>query len=516
LWTLEGLGALRPEAIERAMADPVAGVREHAVRLAELHLERAPGLLAALLRLAGDEDPKVRFQLLLTLGDVTNPEAAAVRSSLLFEDVEDGWMQIAALSARRLDPTDLFARAVERLGAEETPGRRALFTRLGSMAGAAEEPHTLRTVVGSATRSAAPAAAWWRAATLEGLAEGIRVERRAGADLDPERLEIAGLLARDEPPPVRRAAVGFLESVGLPPGEAAASLIDAARRAAADPSAATDQRVDAIRLLALHDVRAHRVLLRDVLGRPEPAPVHIAALRALAQPKGEDAAATFVELWDRWTPAVRAEAVQALVREPGRMRVLLDALAAGTVRISEIDWPLRVRMMMAEDDELRARARTLFTASADAAREAVARYRDATTMPGNAVRGREVFGQACSICHQYRGEDGVRFGPDLGEVRGRLPQALLTDILHPNASIADGYELWVVELTDGTITSGIVGSETPTSVTLRQQGGGEVTLPRERIASMRIAPMSAMPEGLESSIDMQQMADLIAFIRGGI
>jgi hypothetical protein len=32
---------------------------------------------------------------------------------------------------------------------------------------------------------------------------------------------------------------------------------------------------------------------------------------------------------------------------------------------------------------------------------------------------------------------------------------------------------------------------------------------------MRIARMSAMPDGLEAQIDVQEMADLIAFIRGG-
>ena len=32
---------------------------------------------------------------------------------------------------------------------------------------------------------------------------------------------------------------------------------------------------------------------------------------------------------------------------------------------------------------------------------------------------------------------------------------------------------------------------------------------------MRIAPVSAMPEELAGSLDIQAMADLIAFIKGG-
>jgi putative heme-binding domain-containing protein len=93
--------------------------------------------------------------------------------------------------------------------------------------------------------------------------------------------------------------------------------------------------------------------------------------------------------------------------------------------------------------------------------------------------------------------------------------ALVTDILYPSHAIADGYELWLVQLVDGTAIAGIIASETPTSVTFRLPGGNETTVGRAQITSMRIADVSAMPEGLEAHIDVQQMADLIAFIRGG-
>jgi putative heme-binding domain-containing protein len=93
--------------------------------------------------------------------------------------------------------------------------------------------------------------------------------------------------------------------------------------------------------------------------------------------------------------------------------------------------------------------------------------------------------------------------------------ALLTDILQPNHSIADGYELWLVQLTDGTAIGGVIGAESPTSVTFRFPAGSETTVARAQIASMRIADVSAMPEALDAQIDVQQMADLIAFIKGG-
>src|SRR5690606_26805633 len=92
----------------------------------------APGLAAPLLGMTDDPEPKVAFQLLLTLGELRTPEAAAARERLLFQTLEDGGMQVAALSAAGLDAPALFGAAVDRLGARETPGATM---RLGRVAG---------------------------------------------------------------------------------------------------------------------------------------------------------------------------------------------------------------------------------------------------------------------------------------------------------------------------------------------------------------------------------------------
>jgi putative heme-binding domain-containing protein len=515
LWTSEGLGVLAEGTLRRALADPEPGVRENAIRIAEGRLKNGPGLSAALLDLAKDPDPKVTFQLLLTLGDLDSQRARTVRTTMLFEHVEDEWMQIAALSAKSWNLVSLLRASVSRLGTRETPGSRTLFSRLGTMSAAADDLMAAREVVRLAATAKDESADWWRAALVDGLAGGLRGERRRSTELDPARASAALLVERSRPA-IRRAALHLLEVIGLPSGTTAADLEDRARRVVEDASTADPEAtVDAIKVLALRGVDRHQTLLTSVLQRPEPAQVQIAALRALSEPKGPQIVTGFIDLWDRWTPAVRGEAVRALVREPDRIRVLLDAVEAKRVRTSEIEWPLRVRMMMVDDETLRARARTTFGPSASSTPAAIERYRAAAAASGSVDGGRAVFARACASCHQYRGENGFRFGPDLGEVRGRLPMDLLADILLPNRSIADGYELYSVELTDGSTASGVIGAETPTSVSLRLPGGSETTIARSRISSMRIAPVSAMPEGLAESIDVQDMANLIAFIKGG-
>ena len=68
LWTLEGLEKLETAHIERALEDAEPGVRENGIILAESRLSDSPRLAAKLLGMANDPDPRVRFQLLSTLG----------------------------------------------------------------------------------------------------------------------------------------------------------------------------------------------------------------------------------------------------------------------------------------------------------------------------------------------------------------------------------------------------------------------------------------------------------------
>lgn len=514
LWTLEGMNAARGDTVVAALRDSVAGVRENAIRIAEHHLDQAP-VRDRLLQMGNDSDPKVRYQLLLTLGDVNDARAEALRTHLLVDNVEDPWMQVAALSAPKTNGVALFDMAKTRLVDRETPGRRALFTRIAALVARGSDDAGARELVRQVTAAAAAAGDWWRAATLQGLAEGLRGDSRRRGALESERSQIAALALRGTSGSIRQAARQVLDAIGAD-GAIDPSLASEAERIATDRRGEADTRADAIAVLALHDGAAYTTVFRQLLGAGEPTPVQAAAVRALAAVKDPRVAADFIGAWERWTPAVRDEAVRALVRDPARVAALLDAVSAGRIRVSEIDRPMRIRLMMLDDEALRNRARSLFNVAAGSPKAAVERYQAALSRIGDGQRGREVFSRTCAVCHQYRGAGGAKFGPDLGEVRSHTPQSLLVDILDPNHAIADGYELWVVKLTDGGSLTGIVGSETPASMTFRLPGGGETAVPRARIDAMHIADTSAMPEGLDGQIDVQQMADLIAFLRGGM
>ena len=62
------------------------------------------------------------------------------------------------------------------------------------------------------------------------------------------------------------------------------------------------------------------------------------------------------------------------------------------------------------------------------------------------------------------------------------------------------------------VLAGMIGSETANDVTIRQIDGTSVDVRREDIKSLKSLGMSFMPEGLEFTLDVPKMADLLAYL----
>ncbi len=163
------------------------------------------------------------------------------------------------------------------------------------------------------------------------------------------------------------------------------------------------------------------------------------------------------------------------------------------------------------NENLRNRSRAIFTANNE--RQVNIAYQPALRMKGDAVKGKAVYQQNCAICHQIRGEMGVSIGPDLGTIHNWSPEAIMANTLASNLSISSGYELWSVEMTNGETLQGIIASETPVAITVRNYGSLDKTINRKDIKSLKAFNMSIMPTGLDAQISQAEMPDLLAFLK---
>jgi putative membrane-bound dehydrogenase-like protein len=135
---------------------------------------------------------------------------------------------------------------------------------------------------------------------------------------------------------------------------------------------------------------------------------------------------------------------------------------------------------------------------------------------GDVRRGHAVFHSAkatCSACHQM-GHAGGRVGPDLSRIgEARTERDLLESILYPSLSFVRSYEPVLIISTDGRTINGTVLDETESEYVLATGVDQQLRLRREDVEEMEPSTVSIMPGGLDGQLSVQELADLVAFLK---
>jgi len=512
LWTLQGMNKLTPDIIEQALQDTVAGIRENAIKLAELHLKTDPGLTSALLKLADDADPKVRYQLLLTLGDESTPQVNEVRQHLLFKDIKEKWVQIAALSASSSQADGLLEAVLSKFK-PDVPAYASLVQRLGAIIGASHDTKTIENYLQRSLNVTSEVLNRWQGPLINGIAIGLRSRKVLPPGIKSEQNMLVKASLGNSSLPIGEGALKILQAIGLSENEQTRAAMQKAGKIAENEKLRAEERTIAINFLTLKTPESYTSLLKGLLAPQQPLQVQLAALHSLNTIPGLAECRYVLGHWSTLSPKLRNEAVALFIPDPEKTRLLLDAIESNNVKRSDLTWPQSVRLMAYGDKEIKARARTLLSKEEDNRKEVIQKYKEALTLNGNSERGKVVFQKNCAICHQVRGKMGRAFGPDLGTVQAWDPETIMVNILDPNKSISHGYDTWIVQLNNGNSVQGIISTETPSAITLKDTNGQETTISREDIKSLQALGTSAMPIGLEGQINKQQMADLISFLK---
>jgi putative membrane-bound dehydrogenase-like protein len=500
LWALEGIGGLEPELVMPALRDTEPRVREHALRLAEKFLPEKKALVDCVLALRHDPDARVRFQLALTLGKINDLRALDSLASLVTGGgASDHWLSIAIFSAAADRPFPLFQRLPVHDRSWQDP---AFLSQLAALIGARRDARELAAFISALPRLEQPAAG------LNGLARGLKLNASQSIEA-----------------PEAEAALGRVMSGGDQQIQIAAWTV--ARyfdlhllwpRAASEAKQSNDLppvRAAAIRALQGARFTAAQPVLRSVLdSNPQPE-VQRAAVEALASFHDDAAGAALLSYWRTYQPPARSAALESLLNSRDRAPLLLDDIERREIPAASLDVAARNRLLEYPDQKIAARAKQLLqTAGSDRAK-VVASYHDVLNLAGDPARGRQTLEKNCGRCH-LAGRGHAQVGPDLSGVNNKTKEELLTSILNPSAAIDPRFINYIVTTKDGRIHDGVIGNETPGMITLRNgsEDGDDVIL-RTNILEMRASAVSLMPEDLEESMSKQDLADVIAYLRGG-
>lgn len=490
LWALRGLGALGDEQIQLGLRDEDPSVRAQAIVLASDRMTDSPSFRKAITALASDDFPQVRFQSALALAPVEDADEVAALRNIVLADPRDVWSRRAVAIASGQRSLELLEGIISQLP-------------WGGRAAKPDEIDLIREFVTLATASTAENSESRVLAAILDLPSNEEADRlrqialQAFAEALPRRRTSLAAVLKNTVEPKRLEAVNAIFA-------RAASI---AQDAAQDPG----DRVEAVKLWA-SDADSRDALVAMALTEP----VQAVRVQAITQLSRFADPLPWTELLAKFaghSPTIRRAVIDAALANETRTTMLLDAIEAGNIKVAELE-PAQVnRLVKHRNTQLSARAGELLAAAIPEDRKKVlADYQVVLKMEADPKRGEPIFKKNCATCHRV-GDIGVNVAPDISDSRTKQPEQILTDVLQPNRAIDNNYISYSVITVDGQSLTGIIASDTATSITLRQPEGKSVTLLRSEIEEMRSNGISLMPEGLEKNIPPQDMADLIAFIK---
>jgi putative heme-binding domain-containing protein len=483
LYALAGMKVLTDDVVLAGLNDTDPHVREHAVRNAEALVEGSAVVRNKLVGMVGDENLRVRYQLAFTLGEFNGPRRNAALASLAKQSGEDGAMQLAIRSSLG----EGAGAVLEELAADgdfrkSGSGRtwlKALAAQIGRQQRSGDVAAVLKTF------RAIPKS---EAATITAIVEGLAAKRGS-------RLE---------------------QQVAAATGGQSAKLLGAmlakARTTAADSKAKPKDRAQAVRLLELGDFGSSRKLLVELLDPVQPNEVQLAALATLGSFDDPGAAQALLGSFSRFSPRLRGEALETIFSRRAWLNALLTAVEKGTFAAHDVD-PGRIEFLKNHPDkQLRSRAKKLFASvQVGNRKDVVEAYSGVLGMDGDVGRGKAAFKKVCAACHRLENQ-GFEIGPNLAAMKNRGAETILVNVLDPSREVDPKFVNYIVLTEDGRSLTGMIASETATSLTLKRPENATDTILRIDINALKSTGKSIMPEGLEKQIDKQTMADLIAYL----
>ena len=496
LWTLDGLAELTPDDVTRALDDEDVFVRRDTVRLLGRSLKEHPELFDKLAMLANDDDIRVRFQVALALGETDDARGAQLLAAIALRDGNDRWCTAAILTSAEKRSGAIIAGLLKNdtFAGRGAAARIGLIRDLATVVGSRGDKDELALLMQMLT-STDQTGAWWQTAALSGLATGLPRHRGSLG-----KTSLPALVAR---PPERLS-----KSI-----DGIRQLLERTHDVALNRKLPVVDRLAAIELLGYQPFNKVSTGFENLLATDQPVDVQLACVDAMRRNGNEGAAAIVLDRWPTLGPTVRGPALALVWRRSTTILKALELMAEGKINPSVVSLDQRVLLLKNSNERIRELSLGLFGGAVSANRREVAeKYRPSLTMTASSAAGLKVFERVCAKCHKIDGK-GFEAGPDISDVRNRSREALLYDILDPNAKVEPRFTDYSVALVDGRIFNGLMVSETVDAVVLKQAENKQQVIARNDIEMIRASGKSLMPEGVEKEITIQEMTDLLEYLK---
>jgi putative heme-binding domain-containing protein len=221
--------------------------------------------------------------------------------------------------------------------------------------------------------------------------------------------------------------------------------------------------------------------------------------------------------WRRDAGDRQAAAVRTLLGQTAWATAMLDAIEKKTLSLNELSLNQKQASSGGNPNaSIRDGARTILAKGGDLPNPDRQKVIDALTpllaKTGDVEKGRLAFKNQLPLeCHKHTGE-GADIGPDLTGMVTHPKLELLTHIIDPSRSVEGNFRVWTVVTSKGVTYTGMLASETKTTVEIIDAEAKKTIVRRDRIEKLEVSPKSLMPEGFEKQLKETELVDLLEFL----
>ena len=287
------------------------------------------------------------------------------------------------------------------------------------------------------------------------------------------------------------------------------SLRAIADEALSAPDASERQRLAALQLIGYASPDVVESGVKNFLSPTRNPDFQAQAIKAALAQVNVVVAKQLIEYLPRSTPRIASLITEALLAHPETTKQLLSSNTKAQFSALQM-----YRLLNHEESEIRKLTQSLSLRSSKKSTGQVVHksYYAALKKNPNLKRGSALFMVHCANCHQFGGQ-GIAVGPPLDGEIGRPAESLLADVLTPSAQITAGYSTYIGKLKDGASHTGVLSSESATSLTLLQAAGAKTQILRSDLMSLSPIELSLMPSTFSEIMKPEELADIIGYLR---
>jgi hypothetical protein len=146
---------------------------ENAILIAELHLKDFPQLEKELLALQKRSFSKSEIPVALHVGNLHDALSQSAQQKILMKDVNDKWVQVAALTSSTGNEMILLEKSIAALSSSPSEGKALFFSNCAKLIGLSKRTDDIKKVFQLSLNNNSPKSDWWQAALLKGLSTSI-------------------------------------------------------------------------------------------------------------------------------------------------------------------------------------------------------------------------------------------------------------------------------------------------------------------------------------------------------